>query len=209
MEGPVLTSELLLSAYCEGYFPMAEHRQGEIAWFKPEKRAILRFEDLRVSRSLAKVVRSGEYTLRFDSAFPEVIHSCALLRDETWISPEIEEAYINLHRLGLAHSVEAWHQGELAGGLYGVSINGAFFGESMFHRRRDASKVALVYLVEHLIQRGFVLLDCQYINPHMESLGATEILSSEYDRLLDEALATSTTFLDSTPFLQIRPRQSE
>ena len=198
-----LTSDLLLSAYTQGYFPMADHRHGEIAWYRPQVRAILRFEDLRISRSLSKVVRSGEYTISLNQAFSEVIHACATLREETWISPEIEHVYSELYSLGFAHSLEAWYDGVLVGGLYGVAINGVFFGESMFHRRRDASKVCLVHLVDHLIQREFLLLDCQYINPHMESLGATEIIASDYDLLLHQALRQPSTFLDTTPFLSL------
>ncbi|MGE3801358.1 MAG: leucyl/phenylalanyl-tRNA--protein transferase [Candidatus Kapaibacterium sp.] len=209
MDDSTLSPELLLSAYCQGYFPMAEHRTGEIGWFKPKMRAILRFEDIRISRSLAKVVRSAQYTITVNQAFSEVINHCAVLRDETWISPEIESAYTELFRSGLAHSIEAWHDQKLVGGLYGVSINGAFFGESMFHLRSDASKVSLVYLVRHLQARQFQLLDCQYINPHMESLGATEITSDQYDSLLRIALETQTTFNDTTPFLSFAAQQLE
>ena len=209
MANSTLTPELRLSAYCQGYFPMAEHRAGEVGWFKPEMRAILPFDALRVSRSLTKVVRSGQYTITVDQAFSEVIHSCAVLRDETWISPELESAYTELFRCGLAHSIEAWHDQKLVGGLYGVSINGAFFGESMFHLRPNASKVCLVYLVHHLQSRQFQLLDCQYINSHMESLGASEISSGTYDSLLQIALNTQTTFNDTTPFLSFASEQLE
>ena len=203
-----LPSELLLSAYCQGYFPMADHRHGAIGWYEPTERAILNFDDLNVSRSLAKVVRSNRFIITMNRAFSRVIHQCATIRDETWISPEIEEGYGELHRIGFAHSVEAWQGDELAGGLYGVSINGAFFGESMFHSCRDASKVALVYLVEHLKARRFLLLDCQYINPHMESLGATVISREAYQERLSDALAASTSFLDSSPMLRFKPEQS-
>ena len=209
MGNTLLTSEQLIAAYCQGFFPMAEHRKGEIGWFKPEERAILRFENLRISRSLSKVVRSEKYTITINHAFPRVIAACARLRDETWISHEIERAYTELHILGFAHSIEAWYEGELAGGLYGVAINGAFFGESMFHLQTDASKVSLVYLVRHLEERGCSLLDCQYINPHMESLGASVIGADEYDALLKDALNLPVSFLDSTPSIRFRPEQSE
>ena len=186
---------------------MADNRNGPIGWYEPTERAILEFDNLKVSRSLAKVVRSNQYSITINSAFSRVIHQCAIARDETWISPEIEEGYTELHRIGFAHSIEVWQDLELAGGLYGVSINGAFFGESMFHNCRDASKVALVYLVEHLKSRGFLLLDCQYINPHMESLGATQISRETYQERLSEALSTSTSFLDSSPMLQFTAKQ--
>lgn len=173
---------------------MASDRAGEIAWFEPQRRGVLDFDNLRVSRSLAKVVESGQYTITIDRDFPSVINFCATLRDETWISHEIERAYTQLHLLGLAHSVEAWEGDELAGGLYGVALGGAFFGESMFHRRRDASKAALVYLVRHLKARGFLLLDTQYLTPHLESLGAVEISRDAYLRRLDQALALPDLF---------------
>ena len=203
-----LTSDFLLSAYCHGYFPMAESRQGPIGWYEPFERAILEFDNLKISRSLAKVVGSDKFALTIDRAFSRVVHHCATTRDETWISPEIEAAYAELHHIGFAHSLEVWQDQELVGGLYGVSINGAFFGESMFHCRRDASKAALVYLVEHLKSRGFLLLDCQYINPHMESLGASVILREAYQERLAQALAASVSFLDSSPRLHFDSQQS-
>lgn len=191
-----LTPELLIAAYRQGIFPMAESREGEIAWFEPQERGILNLDDLYVSRSLAKVVESVQYAITVDRDFPSVINLCATLREETWISHEIERAYNLLHRLGYAHSVEVWQGDELAGGLYGVALGGAFFGESMFHRRRDASKAALVYLVRYLKERGFLLLDTQYITPHLQSLGATTISRREYLRRLVAALSLPNLFSD-------------
>ena len=189
-----LTPELLLAAYSQGVFPMADARDGEIGWFMPESRGVLELDRLKVSRSLAKVVDSGIYTITVNTAFASVINLCAALREETWISHEIERAYTELHHLGYAHSVEVWQDELLAGGLYGVSIGGAFFGESMFHKRRDASKVALVYLVRRLRERGFVLLDTQYITSHLASLGAVEIPREEYMLRLKLALNVHTSF---------------
>lgn len=200
-----LTSDILLSAYCQGIFPMAETRDGEIGWYEPKRRGILELNRLRISRSLAKVVRSGTFMMTLNADFPAVISYCAELREETWISREIERAYTELHYLGYAHSVEAWQEDELVGGLYGVSIGGAFFGESMFHLRRDASKAALVYLVEHMRTRGMSLLDTQFITPHLASLGATEISRDRYLALLGPALRSQSTFSDETP---VRPQDS-
>lgn len=190
-----LTPELLLAAYSQGVFPMADARDGEIGWFMPESRGILELDQLKISRSLAKVVDSEIYTITVNRDFASVINLCAALREETWISHEIERAYIELHRMGYAHSVEVWQDDILAGGLYGVSLRGAFFGESMFHKRRDASKVALVYLVRRLKQRGFVLLDTQYITAHLASLGATEIPREEYLLRLEHALSVQVSFV--------------
>lgn len=178
-----LTPERLLDAYRSGVFPMAETRDGEIFWCEPELRGVLDFDDLKVSRSLRKVLRGNRFTVTSDKAFGDVVGACAD-RDETWISHVIEVAYGDLHRSGFAHSVEVWEDGALVGGLYGVSIGGAFCGESMFHRTTDASKVALVHLVRHLVRRGYALLDCQFVNPHLVSLGAKEIPQATYvDRL--------------------------
>lgn len=168
---------------------MASSRNGSISWFEPQKRGLLELNQLYISRSLAKVVESGQYTITIDKDFSSVINLCATLREETWISHEIEHAYNELHRIGLAHSVEAWQGDFLAGGLYGVALGGAFFGESMFHRGRDASKAALVYLVRYLQSQGFLLLDTQYLTPHLESLGAVEVSRSLYKERLREALS--------------------
>lgn len=169
----LLTPELVLTAYRQGYFPMAEP-DGELYWHCPDPRAVIPLDGVKVSRSLRKTIARGMYEIRFDTAFEAVMCACAD-RKETWISDDIVEVYTQLHDLGYAHSVEAWLDNRLVGGLYGVAMGGAFFGESMFSYERDASKVAFVKLIERLRQRDFVLLDSQYINPHMASLGAIEV----------------------------------
>ncbi len=213
-----LTPELVVRAYCVGAFPMADGRDGEVGWYSPDPRAVIPLEDdgFKVSRSLGKRVRSGCYRVTMDRAFEEVIQACAQRRAcdaDTWISPKILEVYNELHRGGLAHSVEAWapapgnspgssspgssgegagsklcESGELVGGLYGVALGGVFFGESMFHRATDASKVCLVAVVEHLRRRGFGLLDVQFVNPHLEQFGVVELSRDEYMDRLEEAL---------------------
>lgn len=192
-----LTPDILLAGYAHGIFPMDV--QGEIQWFSPDPRAIFELDGLKVSRSLRQ--SCARYEVRVNTAFAEVIHSCAdrgtkrpTRRDATWISSEIISAYTRLHRLGWAHSVESWRDGQLAGGLYGVSIGGAFFGESMFHTQRDASKVALIALVERMRSHGMTLLDTQFMTPHLRSLGAIEIPRSVYLRQLREAVCTVTRF---------------
>ncbi|GIV89422.1 MAG: leucyl/phenylalanyl-tRNA--protein transferase [Chloroflexus sp.] len=187
-----LTPELLLAAYRQGIFPMADEH-GEIGWYEPIRRAIIPLDErFHVPRRLARTVRSGFFTVTYDTAFEQVITACAEPapgRESTWISPEIIRAYSELHRLGYAHSVECWRDGQLAGGLYGVAVGGLFAGESMFHRVRDASKVALVHLVERLRRGGFVLLDSQFIvGPHLLQFGTIEISRAEYHRLLRAAL---------------------
>ncbi len=167
---------------------------GQIAWFRPDPRCIFSLDRFHVPRSVRQAVRRGKFELRVDSAFDEVIASCADREDGTWISKEILTVYRTLHRSGHAHSVESWHAGKLAGGLYGVALGGAFFGESMFTRVSDASKVALVALVERLRARGFVLLDTQWITPHLARFGALEIRLVEYLRRLQSALALPARF---------------
>ncbi|WP_376794457.1 leucyl/phenylalanyl-tRNA--protein transferase [Thermogemmatispora sp.] len=179
-------------AYTRGLFPMADSR-GCIHWYAPDPRAILEHERLHISRSLRATLRKGIYEIRMDSAFTEVMRACAA-REETWISETFIETYTQLHHLGLAHSVEAWRDGQLVGGLYGVSLRGAFMGESMFSRAPDASKVCLVALVEHLKSRGYVLHDVQFLTPHLASLGASEIPRREYERRLRSALQLSCTW---------------
>ena len=187
-----LTPEVLLSAYMQGIFPMA-HDDGRIYWFSPQPRAILPLDGLHVSQSLRRVLHHGPFEVRFDTAFDQVIATCAAPapgREGTWIAA----AYSELHRLGFAHSVESWVGEELVGGLYGVSIRGFFAGESMFSRRRDASKVALYYLVQRLRARDFRLLDVQYTTPHLIRLGAIEVSRRAYLALLRQALAVETSF---------------
>jgi leucyl/phenylalanyl-tRNA--protein transferase len=188
-----LTTEILEACYRAGAFPMAD-AFGRIEFYHSDPRSVLEFEDLHVSRSLGRVIRKQIFDVRVDEDFEGVIRACAD-REETWISPEIIDAYIRLHHAGKAHSVEAYRDGELAGGLYGVTLGGAFMGESMFTRRRDASKVCLVYLVDRLQERGFVLLDCQIQNPHLARLGAREIPEPEYLRRLQHALRLERSFI--------------
>lgn len=182
-----ITSEILLSAYRQGYFPMAESRTGPIYWYSPDPRAIIPLDGFHVSRSLRQILRRRIFAVTFDTAFEEVIRACSD-RPQTWISDEIICVYTELHRLGHAHSLETWRAGALVGGLYGVSIRGAFFGESMFSREPNASKIALVALVEHLRERGFKLLDSQFMNEHLRQFGAAEVPREEYLQLLQGAI---------------------
>ncbi len=168
---------------------MADSRHApDVFWVEPKRRAILPLEQFRMSRSLRKIVRGGVFDLSVDRAFPAVVRHCAT-RAETWINAGIEASYNQLHRKGHAHSIECWSGEELVGGLYGVRLGGAFFGESMFSLRPDASKVALAWLVARLRVGGFRLLDCQFMTPHLASLGAIEILQKDYIALLSTALS--------------------
>lgn len=185
----MIPAPLLLRAYREGLFPMALD-DGQIGWFSPDPRGILPLDAFRVPSRLARVVRQGRFEVTTDRDFAGVIHACAEDREEgTWISEEIVQSYVALHRGGAAHSIECRRQGRLVGGLYGVHLGGAFFGESMFHRATDASKIALAALVERLQRRGFALLDIQWVTPHLEQFGAVEIPRKEYLRRLKAALA--------------------
>ncbi|HHH35934.1 MAG TPA: leucyl/phenylalanyl-tRNA--protein transferase [Gammaproteobacteria bacterium] len=185
--GGRLSPDCLLRAYRRGIFPWYSEEQ-PILWWSPDPRMVLFPDELRISRSLRKTLRRGIYRVSVDRAFPEVIAACAApRRDEpgTWITAEMEAAYCHLHREGWAHSVEVWAGDALVGGLYGVAIGRVFFGESMFHRRRDASKVALVSLVERLRQWHFALIDCQVASDHLATLGAREIPRAHFIELLD------------------------
>lgn len=189
-----LTTQLLLSAYSQGIFPMADH-DGIISWYDPDRRTIIPLDNFHVPRRLARTVRRGGFEIRYDTSFREVMEICAASapgRETTWISPEIIDSYCELHRLGFAHSVETWIGGQLAGGLYGVTIRGLFAGESMFSRVTDSSKIALVYLVELLRKRGFYLLDTQFMTEHLRQFGAIEISRQEYKRRLALALMIRT-----------------
>lgn len=185
--------DFVVAAYRNGYFPMAASRRGPVAWYSPDPRAIIPLDAIDISRSLRRTVRKGVFEIRINTVFPTVIRACAE-RDETWISEEIIRTYTVLHERGYAHSVESWSGDELAGGLYGVAIGGAFFGESMFSEKTDASKVALVHLVERLRQRGFLLLDTQYLNDHLLRFGAREIPRNSYLELLAQALLVKALF---------------
>ena len=192
-----LTSELLEHAYRSSFFPMAQF-DGLIGWHSPDPRAVFPLHTLEFSKSLRKVIGSGVYTVRVNTVFSDVVLACSRRDsahpDDVWISEEIIEAYTRLHEEGHAHSVETWCEGELVGGLYGVTFGGAFFGESMFSHKSDASKVAFAALVERLRARRFVLLDSQYANHHTLQLGAVEISREEYLELLHIALSSECTF---------------
>ncbi len=190
----IIDPELLLNAYRSGIFPMAESKGGEIHWYEPKRRAIFPLEGLIISRSLGQTLNKKIYEVRFNSEFESVMRCCAE-REETWISETIIQSYCELHRHGHAFSVESWHEGKLVGGLYGVALGGAFFGESMYSKMKDASKVCLVALVRRLRQQKFVLLDAQFMTPHLESLGAIEISQREYLKRLNTALHLQRTFL--------------
>lgn len=182
----MIPPDLLLQGYRMGVFPMAME-DGSIEWFSPDPRAILPLDQFHVPHGLRRPLRQKIFAIKIDHGFGDVIESCAA-REDTWINREIIESYLRLHELGFAHSVEAWTEGKLAGGLYGVVIGAAFFGESMFHRVTDASKIALVGLVEHLRARNFALLDTQWLTPHLRQFGGIEISRSHYLRLLKRAL---------------------
>ena len=186
-----LDPDLLLRAYSIGVFPMADSRDApEVFWVEPRRRAILPIDGFRMSRSLRKTIRSGVFTVTRDTAFREVVRQCAE-REETWINAQIEQGFEDLHRLGHAHSIESWREGRLVGGLYGVKLGAAFFGESMFSIHRDASKVALAWLVARLKVGGFRLLDCQFMTEHLRSLGAVEITQKDYISSLSSALSSA------------------
>jgi leucyl/phenylalanyl-tRNA--protein transferase len=192
----------LVSAYASGWFPMAVGNGG-IRWFSPDPRGIIPIDTFHVPRRLARVIRRGVFEIAVDRSFQAVIRACAEAKREggdsgTWIDAEIYESYCALHDAGYAHSVEAWQNGELAGGLYGVAIAGAFFGESMFHRVNDASRVALAALVDRLRERNYALLDTQWTTPHLEQFGAIEIPRRRYLGLLADALRRDCSFVSQS-----------
>lgn len=192
MHGPRLTPEILLRAYAEGLFPMAERRgDPTLYWVSPEKRGVIPLDGFHIPQRLARTVRSGRFAVTSDRAFRDVMLACAAPapgREESWINDEILRLYTALHAGGHAHSIECWQNGALVGGLYGVRLGAAFFGESMFSRQRDASKVALVHLVDGLRRGGFTLLDTQFITTHLAQFGAIEISRAQYLSLLNQAL---------------------
>jgi leucyl/phenylalanyl-tRNA--protein transferase len=190
----MISPALLIEGYLQGVFPMGME-DGEIGWFSPDPRAIIPLDEgFHVPHGLKRVLSRGEFELRVNHCFEPVMRACAG-REETWITGEIIESYCELHRRGFAHSVETWREGRLAGGLYGVAVGGAFFGESMFHRETDASKVALHGLVERLRERGFTLLDTQWMTAHLRRFGAVEIPRRQYLRRLAEATRQSCSFV--------------
>lgn len=198
-----VTPELLLRAYAEGVFPMAERRDDPtLYWLSPESRGVIPLRGFHVPRRLARTIRSDRFTVTVDTAFHDVVRACATAapgREETWINAEIETLYGELHRMGFAHSVECRDGTQLVGGLYGISLGGAFFGESMFSRMRDASKVALVHLVARLIAGGFELLDAQFLTEHLAQFGATAVSRREYLKRLASAIARSANFYCPAP----------
>jgi leucyl/phenylalanyl-tRNA--protein transferase len=190
----MIPAELLLHAYRNAVFPMAMEN-GEIAWFSPDPRAIIPLDTFHIPHGLKRTLKKAPFEIRIDTEFEAVMRACAT-REETWIDDVIVASYVNLHRLGHAHSVEAWQDGKMVGGLYGVSLGGAFFGESMFHEATDASKVALHALVTRLQERGFTVLDTQWLTPHLVTFGAMEIPRAEYQRRLAKAVDKICQFVD-------------
>jgi leucyl/phenylalanyl-tRNA---protein transferase len=207
-----ITPQLLLRAYSIGLFPMAESAEDDqLFWVDPEKRAIFPLDTFIVSRSLAKIVRADRFEVRVDQDFDAVIDSCAAPaadREKTWINGEIRRLYRDLFDMGFAHTVECRRDGQLVGGLYGVALRGAFFGESMFHRERDASKVALTHLVARLKAGGFQLLDTQFMTTHLASLGAIEISRDAYHRSLEESLMTRADYYVWAPQVAVSGREA-
>ena len=187
-----ITVDILLRAYSAGLFPMADSADDpELFWVEPEIRGIIPLDDFHVSKSLAKAMRKKPFAIRFNTAFEDVMAGCAAEaadRPSTWINATIRRLYTELHQIGHAHSVEAWEGDELVGGLYGVSLGAAFFGESMFSRRTNASKICLVHLVERLKENGFVLLDTQFTTEHLKTFGAIDVRKLDYARMLDLAV---------------------
>ena len=193
-----LSPDLLLRAYAAGLFPMAESAEDpDLFWIDPDPRGVLPLDRFHLPRRLKRTLRAGHYEVRIDTAFDAVMRGCAEpteMRPKTWINDEILRLYGALYGRGYAHSVEAWREGELVGGLYGVALRGVFFGESMFSRSSDASKVALVHLVARLVKGGFRLLDTQFVTDHLRRFGAVEIPRSDYHRQLERALAVEAYF---------------
>lgn len=196
--GDRIPADLLLRAYASGVFPMAESADDpEVFWVRPEMRGIIPLDGFHVPKSLAKILRQGRFDIRFDTDFAGVIDGCAEAREgrpSTWINQPIREAYGELFARGYCHTVEAWRDGRLVGGLYGVTLGLAFFGESMFSRETDASKVCLVHLVQRLKERGFALLDTQFTTEHLKRFGAIDVPRNRYEKLLEEALEGTATF---------------
>lgn len=193
--GGDLSEARLIAAYEKGIFPWFGE-EDPILWWAPEKRSILHLDELNISKSMRNVLNRGEFVIRMDTCFEEVVRSCGDIRRDaegTWISEEITTAYLRLHELGLAHSIESWHNGKLVGGLYGVSLGRMFFGESMFTRMNNASKVAFIHLVRWAQERDFGPIDCQVQNSHLASLGAREIERTEYMAILDRNIKKAAT----------------
>lgn len=196
-----ITPEIILRAYINGIFPMGDpDAEDELNWYSPEWRGIIPLDKFKIPKNLEKLYKRNKFRILIDKNFEEVIKECANVNNRRepgtgWITPKIMELYIELHKMGFAHSVETYFEGKLVGGLYGVTINGAYFGESMFTKITDASKVALVYTVERLKEKGFKLLDTQFINQHLLQFGAIEIPKDEYMKMLEDALQVKTSFV--------------
>lgn len=188
--------EVLLNSYCHGYFPMGEEKSDDIKWFRPDPRAIFPLDEFHISRSLLKKIKKKEYEIRIDSCFQKIIRLCQTQHKEgIWITEKMIAMYFSLHTKGFAHSLEVYLNNQLAGGLYGVAIGGAFFGESMFHLQTDCSKIALCELVFRMKQKGMILLDTQFSTPHLERFGVKSIPDSEYYALLRKAINLPVSFL--------------
>jgi leucyl/phenylalanyl-tRNA--protein transferase len=191
---PPVTPEILLRAYANGVFPMADSAEDiDVFWVQPEIRGIMPLNGFHASRSLRRAIRRADYTITFDAQFADVVRGCAD-RDQTWINQTIFDQYMQLHEIGHAHSIEINRDGTLIGGVYGVTLGTAFFGESMFSRATNASKIALYHLVEHLNTHGFTLFDTQFQNPHIQTLGVVEIAQADYLELLSDALQSNAEF---------------
>lgn len=202
MNEPALTPDLLLQGYAAGIFPMAEGRYDpEIFWVDPQRRGVLPLDQFHMSRSLARAMRRSAWDVRLDTDFEGVLEGCAD-RADTWINPEIRNLYIALHARGQAHSIEIHEGTQLVGGVYGVTLGAAFFGESMFSRRDNASKMALAVAVDHLARGGFRLFDTQFLTDHLASLGAVEITRAMYQNRLQDAVRRTAQFLPAAPRLQ-------
>jgi leucyl/phenylalanyl-tRNA--protein transferase len=194
----ILSPEMMLTAYSQGAFPMTDP-DGVTRWYSADPRGVLPLDEFHCPRTLRQIVRQSRFEIRIDDDFEATMRACKDVkrpeRDSSWISDELVNAYVRLHDLGFAHSVEAWQRGELVGGLYGVALGGAFFGESMFHRAANASKVCLVHLIDRLRERGFALLDTQMVTEHMRQFGAREIPAADYLSQLDVALGKDCQFV--------------
>lgn len=197
MKPPVLTADLMVRAYASGIFPMAESSQGaELYWLDPEMRGVIPLDGVHISRSMRKTLRREEFRVSINEAFDQVVRYCAD-REETWINDDLKTVYRDLHSAGLAHSLEVWRGPSLIGGIFGIALGGAFFGESMVSRARDGSKIALIFLAHRLAKGGFDVFDTQFITDHLASLGAIEIPRHEYRANLSNALGVQADFVQS------------
>lgn len=194
MDAHLLSAEILILAYAQGCFPMPAAENPQIIhWYRPDPRAIIPLDKVHVSQSMKRELRRIDISIRINGAFEDVMHACAE-RPDTWISDDFVRAYGELHRLGFAHSIEVMREGQMVGGIYGVSLGSAFFAESMFHREKNMSKLALIRLAEHLLRQGCTLLECQFLTDHLRSLGAIEVDAPVYMSMLDDALKNALSF---------------